>query len=224
MMVVVAIIMILAAMLLPSLARAKDQAHKVTCINNLKQLNLAAQMYADENEDQLPPRRMTPNHWVYRLKDYYVSEKIITCPKGHTGETTPHSYLMNGFNDYFQSTLTQNEFDNIYMSWLWPYGMKLGAVPESSDTILFGEKLATSLHVHMDFSQGAGNDLDEVDHARHAYGQGKKGGVSEYAFVDGSVRALRYGESLNPINMWALVEEYRRQPLDPDAVTPDTPP
>ena len=28
-------------------------------------------MYADDNEDQLPPRRSTPNHWVNRLKEYY---------------------------------------------------------------------------------------------------------------------------------------------------------
>ncbi len=218
MMVVVAIILILAAMLLPALSRAKDQANRVTCINNIRQLNVSAQMYADENEDQYPPRRMTPNHWVYRLKEYYVADKIIECPKGRSTEVTPHSFLMNGFNDYFQSTLTQTEFDTVYMQWLWPYGMRVSAIPEPSETVLFGEKLASSQHVHMDFSQGTGNDLDEVDHARHSLG-GKKGGGSDHAFVDGSVRTLRYGSALNPVNLWALLEEYRRQPIDPDTVS-----
>lgn len=215
-MVVIAIIIILAAMLLPSLSRAKDQANRVTCINNLKQLDYATHMYVDDNEDQLPPRRVNPNTWIQRLKEYYVADKIVECPKGHLTEVTPHSYLINGFNDYFETTLTSDEFNNIYMQWLWPYGMRMSAIPEPTDTVLFGEKLSTSYHVHMDFSQGSGNDLNEIDHARHRNGPGKNNGGSDHAFVDGSVRTLRYGTALNPINLWALVEEYRHQPLTPD--------
>jgi len=215
MLVVIGIILILAAMLLPALSRAKDQANRITCVNNLHQLQMSAQMYADENEDQLPPRRLPPNHWVARLKDYYIADKIVECPKGHFNEVTPHSYLINGFNDYFETTLTPDE-NALYQAWVWSYGMRLGAIPEPTDTVLFGEKLASSQHVHMDFAQGAGNDLNEVDHARHAYGGSKKGGASNYAFVDGSVRMLRYGEALGPVNMWAIVEEYRQQPLNPD--------
>jgi prepilin-type N-terminal cleavage/methylation domain-containing protein/prepilin-type processing-associated H-X9-DG protein len=210
--VVVAIIAILASMLLPALARGKDQANKIKCVNNLKQLQLAAQMYADDNEDQYPPRRSTPNHWVSRLKEYYIAEKLIECPKNHFAEMTPHSYVMNGFNDYFESALTPTEYKDIYLQWLWPYGMRVSAIPEPTDTILFGEKYAKSGHVHMDFSQGYGNDLEEVDQARHL-NTGKQVGVSNYAFVDGSVRSIQSGKALNPINLWALVEEWRKQPV-----------
>jgi len=48
--VVIAIIAILAAMLLPSMARSKVSAQRVKCINNLRQLGLAAQLYWDDNE------------------------------------------------------------------------------------------------------------------------------------------------------------------------------
>ena len=60
--VVIAIIAILAALLLPALAMAKDKAARTTCINNLKQAGLAFRMYADDNNDFMaPPNWGTPN-------------------------------------------------------------------------------------------------------------------------------------------------------------------
>src|SRR5450759_5176243 len=52
--VIIAIVAILAAMLLPALAKAKQRAQRINCVNNLKQVNLAFRIWAVDNNDKLP--------------------------------------------------------------------------------------------------------------------------------------------------------------------------
>ena len=52
--VVIAIIVILAALILPALSKAQQKAQGIRCINNLKQLQLAILMYADDNQQRFP--------------------------------------------------------------------------------------------------------------------------------------------------------------------------
>lgn len=110
--VVIAIIAILAGLLLPALARAKQSAQRTICLNNQKQLLLATRLYAEESEDLLPfPNyRNNPlsivgptNGWLYAptlagtvpnshvtglLWQYLESPKIYFCPLEKTNVAT----------------------------------------------------------------------------------------------------------------------------------------
>src|SRR6266571_5309753 len=63
--VVIAIIAILAGLLLPALARAKEKATGISCVNNLKQLTLAAHLYSGDYRDYILPNLLnTTNAWI----------------------------------------------------------------------------------------------------------------------------------------------------------------
>ena len=63
--VVIAIIAILAAMLLPALSAAKEKANRIACMNSLKQMGIALQMYAGENNSTYPTLKWSPTGSVW---------------------------------------------------------------------------------------------------------------------------------------------------------------
>jgi prepilin-type N-terminal cleavage/methylation domain-containing protein/prepilin-type processing-associated H-X9-DG protein len=217
--VVIAIIAILMALMMPSIARAKMKANQTSCLNNMRQLNLAASMYASDHDEEYPARRTPTNAWPHKLKPYYVSWQIIACPSDRFGivglladDTNPkRSYLINGFNDYFKVNLSPNDY-KAFQQWRYPHGMKVVALTKPSETILFGEKRSGSRHIHMDTDQGKrGNDFEEIEHKRH--GQG-----SNFAFGDGSIRFVKKYQELYPENLWAVIDEYRYPPGPPQGL------
>jgi prepilin-type N-terminal cleavage/methylation domain-containing protein/prepilin-type processing-associated H-X9-DG protein len=207
--VVVAIIGILAAMLLPALSSAKGKARRIECLNDLRQLNLAMTMYAHDFESQYPPRAEREFCWVYKLESYYVAQKVLRCPVDNLWQPYDCSYLINGFNDWFEANLKPDEYEQ-FKDWMWPNGMISDTAPQPSETITFGEKIKGSKHVHMDFYQSLGNDIEEIDHGKHNDGS-KRAGSANFGFMDGSVRILPYWRSLTPENLWAITPTYRVQ-------------
>ena len=61
----------------------------------------------------------------------------------------------------------------------------------------------------MDFYQGEGNDVQEIDQAKHGGGSSDTVGGSNYTFADGSVRFMKYGTTLSPENLWGVTYQFR---------------
>jgi len=78
--VVIAIIAILAAILFPVFARARENARKSTCQSNLKQMGLGFSMYAQDYDERLLGARMHPGGWVGAIQPYVKNDKIFECP------------------------------------------------------------------------------------------------------------------------------------------------
>jgi prepilin-type N-terminal cleavage/methylation domain-containing protein/prepilin-type processing-associated H-X9-DG protein len=78
--VVIAIIAILAALLLPGLARGKQKAHQTQCLSNLKQLAVAIHIYVGDNHDTLPGPMWQGLYWTYNDETermfYYIANYL----------------------------------------------------------------------------------------------------------------------------------------------------
>jgi len=228
--VVIAIIAILAAMLLPSLGRAKGTAQRISCLNNLRQLGIATQMYLSDSQDFFPPRDGR-SRWPDRLYDNYGKNvKLLLCPNDRQDYPYPvsfgmspsnniadavcRSFFINGFNDYFsdKSGVPVDNFANLSQFMVTNnIGIRQTDIPHSSDTIILGEKQFDHGDFYMDLGENGGNDWSGIlEQSRHdSRGPNTGSGGSNFAMTDGSARFMKYGQSLWPLTQWCVSDANR---------------
>jgi len=133
--VVVSIIGILAAMLMPTLGKARERARQAACANNLKQIGAAIMMYADDHRGALP------GSWTVTTDEYlapdYIDIQVFSCPSA--GPTQRDSdYVFQGMNKRLTDSnptttvLMQDDYNNHkehYQNKLYIDGHVAGEIP-----------------------------------------------------------------------------------------------
>jgi prepilin-type N-terminal cleavage/methylation domain-containing protein/prepilin-type processing-associated H-X9-DG protein len=178
--VVIAIIGLLASMLLPSMASAKEAGRRISCLNNMRQLGLAVMMYTDENDGHLPPRTH-PHRWPSRLLALMniappddgnglppgVTEvpeyRILICPSDPRPTTNSdwgtalwpvdgarRSYVYNAFNDWYRRQYSNASNWRVLAATNEHVAISESEIVEPSDTVIFAEKSSEWRHWHLD--------------------------------------------------------------------------
>lgn len=214
--------LLLALLALPALAKRKPHSQRFYCANSLRQLGQALLMYASENDGCFPPRRY-PDSWPTLLAAGYKDLRLLRCPSDgprlpayadfgpeFPADNAPRSYFLNGWNDYFGARYGTYNFTTL-SSIMATNSIRETDFPYPAATIALGEKRNSSSHFFVDlFESLRGDAYEEVEHQRHHSSEADSaGGGSNNAFVDGSVRYLKYWQAMAPTNLWAVTDRFR---------------
>lgn len=210
--VVIAIIAILASMLLPALARAKDKATQIACLSNLKQQGLATHLYVDDQDDRLPfawgdSHNPDANNFQTLLVPYVKSrafragtattnsdfaDNVFRCPtrlrENHYRQFRTYTGTGNPWKiSYGMNQFTSTNFPTTGGQLPSARTHRMGAVREPSSTVLIAD-LSFELN-HPAIIQ-LGRHADGTYDVGFKHGQRHPAGRANLAFMDASVRAL----------------------------------
>ncbi len=209
--VVIAIIAILAAMLLPALAKAREKAQSISCVSNLKQIALAMKMYSNDYQNRMPyavtqcagaqPAGMDDRVSVVVKVYGYVNDKnVFDCPSANftncgNGGSIPHHAIPQAI----AAGLLPNPFTLRYgfVEDALVNSRKEGAYTVPSSTVMNGDscgyinqnRLASPERCPNSWGVCSGTTTVPADATRHSLG-------SNVAFVDGHVAWSRAQQCL----------------------------
>lgn len=144
--VVVAIISILAAILFPVFARARENARRASCMSNLKQIALGFMMYSQDYDERFPPSVVntpgsyswpngtvtTSSYWTQKIYPYIKSVQVFNCPssnyKWEGGRDSAITYGVNSILFYSDADI----------------GPSLASIANPSQTLMIADSASTT--------------------------------------------------------------------------------
>jgi prepilin-type N-terminal cleavage/methylation domain-containing protein/prepilin-type processing-associated H-X9-DG protein len=178
--VVIAIIAILAAILFPVFAQAREKARQTTCASNLRQIGQATALYMQDWDETFPDATasvLKGAPWMEQLRPYIGSKDLTRCPSDPSdfGPNSKHptSYVLNNF---------------------FTGGRPEAVIQKPSETIYAAEAAENLIGDHYHPNRGVDNMLRELGTKRHS-------GGANYLFVDTHVKWLRFEQTVQPVNL-----------------------
>jgi prepilin-type N-terminal cleavage/methylation domain-containing protein/prepilin-type processing-associated H-X9-DG protein len=201
--VVIAIIAILAAILFPVFARARENARRASCQSNLKQIGLGVLQYAQDFDERYPMGKVIVGgsdvSWRQTVQPYVKSTQLFRCPSNPNSDTTRDNAVGNypEIKESYGANLRVFGVD-------WGGGgsntitTSLAQIEESASKIMVGEAI-DSQGIY-----GAGTAYPDWSNNNNFVTSAFAGhlGTGNYLFADGHVKALRPTRTMSPNNMW----------------------
>ena len=211
--VVIAIIAILAAILFPVFARARENARRRSCQSNLKQIGLGILQYVQDYDEKYPASRQVgpvmigtfQNNampWQIAVQPYVKSTQLFTCPSNTNagfiswgnlgqGDVIHRSYVANG---------TGNTAYNVMWGGLQPMnegggaggGIALARIQSTSQLILVGERGNNATGDPEYYRPDTEGNFTLQNHL----------GMSNFLFADGHVKSMKPAATGTPLNLW----------------------
>ena len=185
--VVIAIIAILAAILFPVFARARENARRASCQSNLKQIGLAFAQYTQDYDEKMiltamyaPIGSATYQTWMYVLQPYVKSNQLFTCPSASDKD-------FNGAPNVTANNTGYGMYSQLH-------GIALATIDSPATCIMAGDAgllptpaySANQTYYLIDWDNAVADNA-VVPHARHLEG-------SNLLFCDGHVKWLNKGK------------------------------
>ena len=197
--VVIAIIAILAAILFPVFAKAREKARQISCASNMRQINLGLLQYVQDSDETYPangesygPGGFTA--WQTMVMPYIKSSNVFICPSNSKttpiyATTLPDDY---GGNYTYGQVPGSIPAGGVFSQQSGP-GIALASISAPSQVIAIGEQSASNsnycqLQIDSLNPSGAGNSPLFAGHT----------GQSNYAFADGHVKSLKPFATISP--------------------------
>ncbi len=200
--VVIAIIAILAAILFPVFARARENARRASCQSNLKQLGLGILQYVQDFDERYPANEgvmvsstvVTGPNWGQKIFPYIKSTEVYRCPSNPaTAQMTYNSPLpappiLAHYALHWRVGRPYNQFG---------IGLPLSHIEKPSQKIMLSEmgNVVNSGYAFPGWVGANGNRWATFGFAGHL-------NTANYLFLDGHVKALRPTKTMSDFNMW----------------------
>jgi prepilin-type N-terminal cleavage/methylation domain-containing protein/prepilin-type processing-associated H-X9-DG protein len=188
--VVIAIIAILAAMLFPVFAQARDRARATACLNNLKQIGTAVMMYTDDWDGEYPAGHFADERtqggagaeatWMRALMPQIRTAQVFRCPSDDS--EFPTSYLLNG---WFSDTVDGTK-------------RAIADIREPSGTIMTAERDQDGMTAVGWPNEADYHPWEPVHLWRQTLAHRRHNGLGNYLFADAHVKAHRFEQTYSP--------------------------
>lgn len=203
--VVIAIIAILAAILFPVFAQAREKARQISCVSNMKQLNLGIIQYAQDNDEINPyvfgTDSFSCNTWCMSIAPYVKSIDVFKCPDD-TYDRGSHDVDAWGGTLPGKPQIVSYSLTLAWGDWTgqWSAGghTALAGITAPASTIILSERWNGYHFMHPGWAQDNWCDSWESMHGQNNGPAAFLGHTqtSNYAFCDGHVKSMRFEQTV----------------------------